>query len=336
MTLDTTLSPLFQGDLIGHQFQWKLLTHQFSQKKLHPAWLLTGQKGIGKSTFAYQIVRHVLKDGQNNDKFIDNLISNKSHPNLLVIEKSFDEDGRLENEISIDSIRKIADFIHQSAAFPGWRVIVIDAIEDLNRNAANALLKILEEPPKDILILLICHSIGKILPTIRSRCCLLPFYPLNEEVLTTYVLKESPTFVLELAKGSIGKLIELQKFPLLKIAQEIIKNIEAALQNRLSIIQQFVASFEKANLEALVVMEVLEWVAYNLVLIGQGIDVKSKSELELMSLAQRRPPYHWVKVQESLSLFIRNTEGAYLDVSTILLACFILFENPNHVRELKW
>lgn len=332
--LDTTLSPLMQSKLIGHQPQWEMLTAQFAENKLHPAWLLTGQKGIGKATYAYQVARHILKTGQSNDRFIDNLISQKSHPNLLVIEKKIDEDGKLENEISIDSVRKIADFVHQSAAFPGWRIIIIDAIEELNRNAANALLKILEEPPKDVLILLVCHSIGKILPTIRSRCCLLPFSPLLEGELKAYSTEENESLALGLARGSIGKLMELQKVPLVKLAQDLAKNIEAALESRLSSIQQFVAGFEKGNPTGPIVIELLNWIAYNLVLLSQGVIVKEADEIGLSALVAKRSGQHWIKVQENLTLFVSNTEGAHLDVPTVLLACFLLFENPHHVREL--
>lgn len=333
VNLDTNIPPRLQRQLISHQSQWQLLQRQFHEKKLHPAWLLSGQKGIGKATFAYQAARYLLKDGQNNDQFFDTLINQNSHPNLLIIEKNVDEDGKLQNEITVESIRKIAEFVHQSAAFPGWRVIIIDAIDDLNRNAANALLKILEEPPGQVLILLVCHSIGRILPTIRSRCCLMPFYGLTNQELIQITQKHPQDLALELANGSIGRLISLQQLDLELLLSEVLDVLQAVFQNKLQPLQQFIADFEKGNPKALVVMELLPYIASQCVLL-QSNAATSSINSRVVELANVRPVNHWLFVHERLTKLIQDAEKAHLDLVTLLMAAFLCFESPQLLQEL--
>ncbi len=327
--LNTKLSPRLQTHLIGHQSQWQLLQRKFQDNELHPAWLLSGPKGIGKATFVYQIARHILKVHQNNDQFFDTLISQKSHPNLLIIEKEFNEDGKLENEISIDSIRKIAHFVHQSAAFPGWRIIIIDAVDDLNRNAANALLKILEEPPKQVLILLICHGIGRILPTIRSRCCLLSMTGPTTEELTTLCHDPLSPLTLALAHNSIGRLVDLQQIDLNCFLDEIIQVLQSVLQNKLLPLQQFVNSFAKGELKAALLLDLLSWISCQLVLIQSNSVVGFVPSLQMNQLSALRPTPHWLLVQEQLSSLIYQAEETHLDLPTLYTAAFLCFESPQ-------
>ena len=328
--LNIALSPRLQTELIGHQSQWRLLLRKFHNNELHPAWLLSGTKGIGKSTFAYQAARYILKANQNNDQFFDTLINQKSHPNLLIIERELDEDGKLQNEISIDSIRKIAHFVHQSAAFPGWRVIIIDAIDDLNRNAANALLKILEEPPKQVLILLVCHGVGRILPTIRSRCCLVSLTgPTTEELTKICQIPISP-LALALAHNSIGRLVDLQKIDLDLFVDEIIQVLQSVLQNKLSSLQQFVGSFAKGDLKATLLLDLLSWLSCQLVL-NQNSSVADFVP-SIPQLSALRPTTHWLMVQEQLSSLIHQAEETHLDLPTLYTAAFLCFESPHLLK----
>lgn len=332
--LDTTLPPRLQKQLIGHQDQWLLLQRQFQENRLHPAWLLVGQKGIGKATFAYQAARTILKTDQGNGQFTDTLIDQKSHPNLLIIEKELDEDKKTANDITIESVRKIADFVHQSSAFPGWRAIIIDAIEDLNRNAANALLKILEEPPKHVLILLICHSLGRILPTIRSRCCLMNFDTHNQEKLVEILGKIPDPLAWELANGSIGQFLELDKFALGDLLTEIADILQAVMANRLASLQQFVQSMGKEDPRTAAVLKLLPWISYQLVLLKSDVNHANLKAYNLLSLADLRTPKHWLLVYENLALLLQNASTAHLDVSTLLTASFLCFETPQLLREL--
>ena len=112
-------------------------------------------------------------------------VASGGHPDLLTLERGFDEKrGKLREEIIVEDVRGVGNFLRLTPAEGGWRIVVVDAADDLNRNAANALLKILEEPPRQSLLLLICHAPGRLLPTIRSRCQVLAVRKLHDhEVL---------------------------------------------------------------------------------------------------------------------------------------------------------
>lgn len=331
--LNTALLPRLQSQLIGHQTQWDFFIHKFLENKLHPAWLLAGSKGIGKATFAYQAVRAILKANQKNDSFFDTLISQKSHPNLLIIEQEFDEDGKGLNEITIESIRKIAHFVHQSSAFPGWRIVLIDGIDALNRNAANALLKILEEPPKQVLILLVCHSLGQILPTIRSRCCVMNFKGLNPDTLKKIFSPVPSLLALELSNNSIGKLFELQKIDLTTFLDQLIHVLHSVLKDKLAPLQQFVTSFDKTDPKATLVLDLLSWIARQLVLISSNVVHNNENSPELVSLTALRSSNHWLFVQEKLSSLIDQAKATHLDASTLYIAAFLCFDSPHLVQE---
>ena len=163
----------------------------FFDKKLHHSLLFVGDKGLGKATLAYHIANKILDDesslkengglslfgdtlsdnnlDENNPTF--NLIKNKKHPDLLVIEKEVDsKTSKIDKEIKIASARKINDFMSMAPFVAKNKVIIIDAIDEMNTSAQNAILKNLEEPHKNTYILLVCHNINNILETIISRC----------------------------------------------------------------------------------------------------------------------------------------------------------------------
>ncbi|MGD8327641.1 MAG: AAA family ATPase, partial [Sphingomonadales bacterium] len=161
--------------LLGYDEAERLFLDALNSDRLHHAWLLTGPKGIGKATFAYRLSALLLSDSTNGD--IDELhpairlLRNEAHPDLRILKRGIDpKTGKLKSEISVADIRVLQGFLGSTAAQGGWRIIIIDAADDLNRNAANALLKILEEPPKKVAFFLISHAPGRLLPTIRSRC----------------------------------------------------------------------------------------------------------------------------------------------------------------------
>ncbi|MBM3606380.1 MAG: DNA polymerase III subunit delta', partial [Alphaproteobacteria bacterium] len=154
--------------------------------RLHHAWLLTGPRGVGKATLAWTIARWLLAGADSADLFADRdspearRIAALSEPRLQLIRRPWDDKtGRLRTEITVDEIRRLLSFFHLSAAEGGRRVAIIDAADDMNIAAANALLKALEEPPTDALILLVAHQPAGLLPTIRSRCRTLRLAPLK-------------------------------------------------------------------------------------------------------------------------------------------------------------
>lgn len=163
--------------------------------RLHHAWLLTGPEGVGKATFAYRAARRLLgatPDSYNGvlgadiDHPVSRQVSARSHPDLMVLERE-GPDGKARKVIPVDDARKLAEFFSKSPASAPHRVAIIDSADDLNVNAANAILKTLEEPPPKGVLLMVSHSPGRLLPTIRSRCRRLAFRPLGVETAADFV-----------------------------------------------------------------------------------------------------------------------------------------------------
>lgn len=202
----------------------------YNSDRLHHAWLITGQRGIGKATLAWRIARFMLTQSddqvgmfasepvdltpdQNHPAYAR--ISALSEPGLFLLRRSFDEDKkRLRQVIRVDEIRGLHKFLGLSRPDGGWRVVIVDSIDDANNNAANALLKLLEEPPAQTLFLLVSHAPTRLLPTIRSRCQALRCEPLGQEdlglVLQTAEIEAADlSAITELAGGSAGKALQL-------------------------------------------------------------------------------------------------------------------------------
>ena len=146
--------------------------------RLHHAWLLTGPEGVGKATLAYRMARRLLGArpdpsmgllGAAPSDTVSRQVAARSHPDLMVLERLTD-DGKARKSIPVDEARQLPEFFSTTPAISPYRVAIIDAADDLNANAANAVLKTLEEPPPRGVIFLISHAPGKLLPTIRSRC----------------------------------------------------------------------------------------------------------------------------------------------------------------------
>src|SRR6478609_8849620 len=191
------------------------------------AWLITGAPGVGKATFAYRIARYLLTYGAT-DAGPEDLsvpenhpaarqVAAGSHPGLLVLKRAINpKTGKLMTVLSVDEIRRLADFFGMTSVAGGWRVAIVDTADDMNDNAANALLKMLEEPPSDAMLLLLSNTPGRLLPTIRSRCQRLELRPLDEASLQNMLARELPemstaerTALARLSGGSIGAALTL-------------------------------------------------------------------------------------------------------------------------------
>ncbi len=181
----------FGGDSSAEQ----VLLDACRSGKLHHAWLLTGPEGIGKATLAYRFARFLLaypdltspkvrtaRDlSVPTDHPVTGQVARQSHPDLAVIRRGLTKDGKsLRTEIAVDDVRDGLSIFRVTSGTGGWRIIIVDAADDLNRSSANALLKMLEEPPARAVFLLIAHRPGALLPTIRSRCRTMRLAALDE------------------------------------------------------------------------------------------------------------------------------------------------------------
>jgi DNA polymerase-3 subunit delta' len=184
--------------LHGHDAAVADFRDAFDSGRLHHAWLISGPKGIGKALFAAKAALRVLAHGQKSveapgldvpdDHPAAHLIAAGSHPDLMRLERLPRETsatGELARNINVDQVRSLQRLFNTTASMSPWRAVIVDSIDDLERNAANALLKNLEEPPPSSVFFLISHAPERLLPTIRSRCRLLRLSRLDDDAMTS-------------------------------------------------------------------------------------------------------------------------------------------------------
>jgi DNA polymerase-3 subunit delta' len=209
--------------LFGHEAALNEFADALEGGRMHHAWLLVGPEGIGKATLAYRFARSVLAEGEtvDADHPVFRKVAALSHPNLLLIRRSWVEKSKRYSQwIGIDEVRRLRAFLGNTAGEGGWRVVIVDRADELNQNAANALLKALEEPPSKTLFLLISSAEGRLPVTIRSRARTLRVSVLGERDLKEAVQAaldrdshdadaRTLTTALALSQGSVRRALEL-------------------------------------------------------------------------------------------------------------------------------
>jgi DNA polymerase-3 subunit delta' len=178
----------------GHEAAERTLLDAYRGGRVPHAWLIGGPAGIGKATLAYRFARFVLAHPDPGDAAVqaaESLKVDPAHPvarriaaqaqgDLLVLERTVGDTGKLRTRIAVGDVRRSVSFFGSTAGEGGWRIAIVDSVDELNKESANALLKVLEEPPARALLLLVSHAPGRVLATIRSRCRVLPLRPLSK------------------------------------------------------------------------------------------------------------------------------------------------------------
>ena len=208
--------------ILGHDLAIERFLAAWRGGAMHHAWLLTGPRGLGKASFARAAALRMLAEAAGpapDGEGIDtpethptaHLMKAGSHPDFRLLERIENKSGTaLQRNISIEQVRALGDLFSVTPAMSDWRAVVIDAADDLEASAANALLKMLEEPPAKCVFLLVSHVPGRLLPTIRSRCRTLEFQPLGDDVMTSVLTEQGieaskTSELVRRAGGSPGK-----------------------------------------------------------------------------------------------------------------------------------
>jgi DNA polymerase-3 subunit delta' len=183
--------------LFGHDEAVAAFRDGVDSGRLHHAWLIAGPEGVGKALFAEKAALRLLADAAGpktggpsldvpDGHPIARLVEAGSHPDLMRLERLTKDNGvDLARSISVDQVRSLQRLFSSTTALSPWRAVIIDSIDDLERSAANALLKNLEEPPPSSVFLLVSHAPERLLPTIRSRCRILRLSPLDDDAMTS-------------------------------------------------------------------------------------------------------------------------------------------------------
>jgi len=237
----TARYPRETSGLIGHRDAEAALLQAYRSGRIPHAWLLGGPMGIGKATLAYRMARFVLahrdsasvevQRAETLDVAPDHPVARQlaagAHGGLLVLERGLNDKGVMRSVITVDETRETIGFFGSTAAVEGWRVCIVDTVDELNANAANALLKVLEEPPRQSLFLLVSHAPARLLPTILSRCRKLALRQLSSaEVITaaaaaTAIPGDDPALAeaAEASEGSVARALTLLGGDALKLQQ---------------------------------------------------------------------------------------------------------------------
>jgi DNA polymerase III subunit delta' len=209
--------PRFAPQIIGHEAAQAHFSQSLAAEKLHHAWLMTGPKGIGKASLAYKFAGQVL--GQKNRAQSERWIAARAHPDLFVLERQLNDSKprKLKAEISVENARGLSEFFSHTSS-GSWRVGIVDAADDLSSESANALLKLVEEPPANCLLLLVCHNPGRLLRTMKSRCTRLALKGISQaqvrDVVTALPLEKPAEeaaldVAARLSAGSPGRALQL-------------------------------------------------------------------------------------------------------------------------------
>jgi len=353
-------APKGNAILRGHEEAEQTLLSAFNGERMHHAWLISGPKGIGKATLAYRFARFVLNQGPVNagpslladaigppkpnsltvapESLVFKRIAAGGHADLLAIERRLDEKtNKLKTVIDVNSVRQVSGMMRQTSAEGGWRVVVVDAADEMNTNAANALLKVLEEPPKNALFLLISHNPGRLLPTIRSRCRTLQLRPLPASLVTElagqyapHVSEQDAHRLADLSDGSIGRALGLVDVGGLELYAQLMSLLHTLPNLDVKSAHTLADKVSRAGADEAfqTVTGLLRWWLERMILFAAGKAAPNGEDADFMlKLANQASLESWFLVWDKINTLVAQTNGLHLDKKQIILNIFLGLEN---------
>lgn len=263
--------------MFGHDGVQDKILSQFNAGKMPHGLILSGPEGVGKLTFAYRLVRFLLSRSVadpaqdalfaepepaaatsldiSSDSPVFARIAAGGHSDFMVVERAYDEAKNIHKSgVDVASIRKVAPFLRMTAAEGGWRAVIVNDADTMNRNAQNALLKILEEPPENTVLILVTHRIGALLPTIRSRTQTLNFTALPKddmrrllELQGHHLSAQELDTLYALSEGSISKALTLLDEGGLDVMEQILQNLGTYPDIPMSTVHSFAETLSRPN-----------------------------------------------------------------------------------------
>ena len=366
---DDPLAPRKNPELLGHQEAEGVLADAFGSGRLAHAWLISGPAGIGKATLAYRFARFVLAGGGDGtgagpDLFgtdggadpgsplylapghpVFRRVASGGHVDLKVVVCTVNEKtGKLRTEIIVDDVRSVSQFFSLTAGEGGWRVAIIDKADEMNPHAANALLKILEEPPQRSLLLLLSDNPGRLLPTLRSRCRKLALQPLSGDLVASLTAASLPgmdagdaPLLARLAQGSPGRAMALAAEGGLDLYRDMTGLLATLPKLDVGAVHAFGTRLGKSGAGDSFQLAgvLLRWWLARLIRSaaggGDGTGAEAGFPAEEEALMGRLGPAagldRWLEVWEKINHLLARTDSARLDRKQVVLNVFLTLEN---------
>lgn len=355
--------PRHGTSLLGHAAAEHDLRTAWQSGRMPHAWLITGPKGIGKATLAFRFARHVLATAgwpaaasppaadsleMDPDDPVFRAVAGFSHPGLLTVERQWDPKRKVwQSVINVDAARAMGRFFAMKAAPGAWRIAVIDAVDDMNRNAANAVLKLVEEPPERGLVLLISHAPGGLLPTIRSRCRVLGLQSLAETDVASIVGVWRPDLppddaaaVARLAEGSAGRAIALADAGGPALYRGMIGLLADLPKLNLARLDEFVGRFARraADAEFAAVAALMQgWVAR--LVKGNTVpddiaDLVAGEGALMARLGAQLGLEPRLALWDKVAALLNRADAVYLDRKQVLTSAFLAIETAARVQAI--
>jgi len=370
---DSLTGPLAESELIGHAQAERALLDAWAGGRLHHAWLIAGPEGIGKATLAGRFTRFLLAHGIAGKKSqsaveagpslfgdpeppaasdapatslhvapsdpVFQRVKSRGHGDLFTVTRGYDDKRKRERKvIVIDDVRHVRDFTGLTAAEDGYRVVLIDGAEDMNRNAENALLKVLEEPPKRTIFLLVSHAPGRLLPTTRSRCRLLSLRALDDENVAALLTKHRPdlapdekAMLIRLADGSIGRALRLAEEGGVALYREMVGLLGKLPDLDISAAHAFSGKLAPPTAVGYELFGELlgDWIA-RMVRAGAGgrtLEVLPGEGALMGRLANGRSLDQWVEVWEKIAHLFARAAAVNLDRKQVVLSVLLTLQS---------